>query len=457
MRVLIVDDELAVRMYLEHVLRDLDFVTVLQAASAEEARASLTGGEVDVVLIDLKLRGSEKDGLELLAEVRRSYSATPIVVSGSQDLSAVRDALKQGAHDYIMKDEIADRVIPALRNLHRQQQLEREVRMLRARRDVPIPSLVGTSEVMQKLRSDLARVAASDRPALVRGQTGCGKELVANAIHLLSERAAEPFLALNCGALPASVIEAELFGYARGAFTGAVRSHDGFFTAVGRGTLFLDEVGELPFDLQAKLLRVLDAGTFTRVGSSKPEQCTGRIVAATNAPLEERVQLGTFRSDLLYRLNVLALNLPSLEARRSDIPALVAHFVSLQRRRLEFSEEAIEVLCKRDWPGNVRELRNLIDRLAVLAPEDAIDAGTVLEFCDPASRTLDRVQALAQFMDFLLIKSGDKLAAAEQMLIEEALRRTDNNKSSAARLLGVGRKVVERRLVDVGGSGASVM
>ena len=442
MKVLIVDDELAVRMYLEHVLGDLDFVSVAQADSLAAARAVLSDGDVDVVLIDLHLARSAEDGLVLVKEVRAGFRAVPIVVSGSQDHAAVRDAMKCGAWDYVIKEEIAERIVPLLRNLRQHQELEQEVRVLRARRDQPIAGLVGSSEAMQRLRADLARVAKSDKAVLVRGETGSGKELVARAIHDLSSRSAEPFLALNCSALPDALIESELFGHERGAFTGADRRKNGFFTAVQKGTLFLDEVGELRIDLQAKLLRVLEARSFLRVGSTTPEAFQGRIVAATNAQLEERVKEGSFRSDLLYRLNVLTLRVPSLDERRDDIPALVAHFLGGQERELRLSVDAVELLCRTEWRGNVRELRNLVDRLVVFCEEDDVTAASLRKALDPSPAKVP----LAAFMEAILQGPDEnKLDAAELLLVKEALR-LSGSKSGAARLLGVNRRVIERRL-----------
>jgi DNA-binding NtrC family response regulator len=448
-KVLIVDDERSARRSLERILRKLPFVELAEAASLQEARAHLEAGGVDVALIDLRLspNGQERDGLTLVGELRALPNAVAIVVSGFQDLEEVRAAMRLGAHDYILKDELSEElVLPLIEGLHSQRSLEQEVRRLRARRDVPSsPALVGSSAAMQRLRASVERVAMSERPVLVRGPTGAGKELVVRAIHTLSARADQPLLDLNCGALPATLIESQLFGHERGAFTGADRRHSGYFAAVHGGTLFLDEIAELPLELQAKLLRVLESRLFRPIGSTMPQRFDGRVVAATHADLEERVSRGTFREDLYYRLNVLEVRVPSLEERREDIPALVSHFAGLQPRPMTFTEDALQALRQAPWPGNVRHLRNLIDRLAVFAPDGVITREIIAQHGSVKPRR-DLHKLVNELACALLeLPEGDKLAAAEAALVEVAMRRADGNKRAAARLLGVHRKVVERR------------
>jgi DNA-binding NtrC family response regulator len=448
LKVLVIDDERSARRSLERLLRKLPFVVLAEAASLAEARAQLAAGDVDVALIDLRLSASaqSRDGLTLVSEVRQA-NAVAIVVSGFQDLAEVRAAMRLGAHDYILKDELSEElVLPLLESLHSRRGLEQEVLRLRARRDVPsCPQLVGTSPAMQRLRSEVERVALSERPVLVQGPTGSGKELVVRALHALSESADQPLLDLNCGALPPGLIESQLFGHERGAFTGADRRHTGFFAAVHSGTLFLDEIAELPLELQAKLLRVLETRLFRPLGATMPERFSGRIVAATHADLEERVRAGTFREDLYYRLNVLEVRVPGLEDRREDIPGLVAHFAAMQPRPLAFTEEALQALRQAPWPGNVRQLRNLIDRLAVFAPEGVV-TWEILERHGRAPPRRDLHKLVNELACAILeLPQTDKLAAAEAALIETAMRRADGNKRAAARLLGVHRKVVERR------------
>ncbi len=426
--------------------RDTD---VREAASLEEARALFAQQAFDIVLIDVRLDEdpANRDGLTLLREVRERPGVIPIVVTGAHEMDEVRAAMRLGAYAYILKDELSEElVLPMLDSVRAQQQLEQEVVELRARRGpTACMDIVGVSPSIQRMRERIARVALSDRPVLVTGPTGAGKELVVRAIHRQGPHPEAPLLDLNCGAFPPALIESQLFGHERGAFTGADRRHDGFFTAVTNGTLFLDEIGELPLDLQAKLLRVLESGTYRPVGSGAAKRFLGRVVAATHANLEARVQMGQFREDLFYRLNVLDVQVPSLEERRDDIPALAAHFAATQKRTLRFTADALEALANARWPGNVRQLRNLVDRLAVFAPEGPITPEVIASLSGARGR--EDGSDLARLVRELLARpEADKLELATNALIDEAIRIADGNKTAAARLLGVHRKVVERRL-----------
>ena len=451
MKILIVDDERAARRALTRILVALGDVELREAASLEEARRELASGEVDVALIDMRLDrdARNRDGLTLVGEIRRQTNTVPIVVTASHDMAEVRAAMRLGAYDYILKDELSDEmVLPILEGLRSTRALEREVLRLRVRQGADASvGLVGTSPAMQRLRDMIQRVALSDRPALITGPTGSGKELVVRAIHALGHEPSEPLLDLNCGAFPGALIESQLFGHERGAFTGADRRHDGFFTAVGAGTLFLDEIAELPLDLQAKLLRVLESGTYRPVGASNALKFRGRIVAATHADLEERVARGQFREDLYYRLNVLEVTTPSLEERRGDIPALVAHFAAMQKQPLQFTAEAMEILQLAPWPGNVRQLRNFVDRTAVFATESVVTP-EVLASITRRQRAREAqgtpVEELARAV-LALPEGPDKLQLVEHALVDEALRLADGNRTAAARMLGVHRKVVARR------------
>jgi DNA-binding NtrC family response regulator len=310
----------------------------------------------------------------------------------------------------------------------------------------PTLGLIGDSQVMESLRTVIRKVAASNRPVLVTGPTGSGKELAVSAIHKLGAHADEPLIDVNCSALPDNLMESQLFGHERGAFTGADRTHQGTLQAVGQGTLFLDEIAELPLDLQAKLLRVLETRRYQPVGSTRTLWFQGRIVCATHVDLAGQVEAGAFREDLYYRLNVLEIQVPSLDDRRSDIPALVEHFSATQGARLAFSEEAIATLMQAAWPGNVRQLRNAIDRLAVFAPPGMITRETIHSILSlrPKEGPGAALRRLAR--EILRIEAGDKLKLLEGTLVEEALLLAEGNKSAAARLLGVHRKVIERRV-----------
>lgn len=307
-------------------------------------------------------------------------------------------------------------------------------------------SLVGDSEPMRQLRQAIELVAASDRPVLVTGQTGTGKELVVREIHMRS-RHPEPLLDLNCGAFAESLMESQLFGHERGAFTGAHQAHEGFLSLVGRGTLFLDEIGELALPLQAKLLRVLEARSFRPVGSSSVRVLMGRVIAATHVDLQQRVTDGRFRQDLLYRLNVLEVRTPSLDERREDIPGLVAHLSERLARELRFTPEAMGILQDAPWPGNIRQLRNLVDRLDVFALDRLVTATALRSVMEPSSREVRRAKSVSGLVQAVLkSEEGDKFRAIEHALLTEALKLADGNKTAAARILGCHRKIVERRM-----------
>jgi DNA-binding NtrC family response regulator len=456
MNVLIVDDQRSARRVLADMIEGLEDFTLHEAASLEEARAILDRYPIDIGLIDVRLAddSANRDGLRVVAELREKTGGIPVVVTNSSEMDEIRAAMRAGAYDYILKDELSEElVMPIVEGLQRRRKLEHEVLHLRARlasESLPM-GLIGNSAAMELLRATLKRVALSDRPALVVGPTGAGKELVVRAVHALGPNAADPLLDLNCGAIPETLMESQLFGHERGAFTGADRRQDGLLVTVRKGTLFLDEVAELPMTLQAKLLRVLETRRFRPLGSGQELRFEGRVVAATHADLEGRVREGRFREDLLYRLNVLAIRVPGLDERKEDIPALVAHFAAQQHRRMRFSEEALRVLAQRDWPGNVRQLRNLVDRLAVFTDEDPISPETIESLSRPATGSLAPTHEMRSFLrSFLHSPVPNKLEALEEVLLEEAMHLAGGNKSAAARLLGLHRKAVQRRLIKQG-------
>lgn len=301
------------------------------------------------------------------------------------------------------------------------------------------------SPAMRRIQALLRRIAPTDRPVLLLGPTGCGKEIIAQQVHRYGLRPSSPLVDINCSSIPENLMEAELFGHERGAFTGAVSSRAGYFTQVGNGTLFMDEIGDLPLSLQPKLLRVLETRQFRSVGSTATLPFHGRIVAATHRDLARMVRDGSFREDLYYRLNVFSIEIPALDQRREDIPLLVQHFAASQNRPIHFKEDALKLMAQASWPGNVRQLRNVVDRIAVLADSDSIDASVVSQFlCEP--RATSRA-SFEEITDRLLhIEGDDKLSVLEHLLVDRALRECHGNKTAAAQLLGVNRKVIERRV-----------
>jgi DNA-binding NtrC family response regulator len=450
MKILIVDDQRSARRILLGLLQELEGVEVVEASSLVEARRVLEQQAVEVALIDIRLGADSRnrDGLTLVRELRQKTSTVPIVVTASNEMAEIRAAMRLGAYDYILKDELCEElVLPVVEGLRSRRLLEREVATLRARvAGGVVPGLVGASPQMGLLRERIQKVALSTRPVLVTGQTGTGKELVVAAIHALGPNPTEPLLDLNCGAIPEALVESQLFGHERGAFTSADRRQDGYFTAVKQGTLFLDEIAELPETLQPKLLRVLETGRFRAVGAINEQRFSGRIIAATHADLEARVRSGKFREDLFHRLCVLTVPVPALEERRQDIPELLAHFARQQERPLQFSTEAIEALQARAWPGNVRQLRNFVDRAAVFSEEDTVHVGALAGLLGQSSHEQSPPEGLREVARAALrLLTGNKLEAMEEALIEEAMALSADNKSAAARLLGVHRKSVERR------------
>ncbi len=305
--------------------------------------------------------------------------------------------------------------------------------------------LEGISLAMRRVQALIRRIAPTDRPVLLLGPTGCGKEIVAQEIHRYGLRPTSSFVDINCGSIPESLMEAELFGHERGAFTGAVSNRMGHFAQVGDGTLFLDEIGDLPLLLQPKLLRVLETRQFRSVGSIAPRRFEGRIVAATHRDLVRMVREGSFREDLYYRLNVFTIEIPSMDQRREDIPLLAQYFASCQSRPLRFQEDALQMLGKSTWPGNVRQLRNLVDRIAVLSDADCIGADVVAPFLnEPKCLFHGDFDEVADRL--LQIEGEDKISVLEHLLVDKVLRDCGGNKTAAARILGVNRKVIERRV-----------
>jgi DNA-binding NtrC family response regulator len=453
MKLLIVDDQASARRVLSAIVGKLDGVEIHEADGLDGARRAIDTHALDAALIDLRLGpdARNRDGLVLVEEIRARTAIVPIIVTGYQEVAEIRMAMRVGAYDYILKDDLCDElVLPVLTGLRTRRRLEHEVRELRARRPEAEPvtgRLVGVSPAMELLRETIRRAALSDRPVLVTGPTGSGKELVVEALHTLGPHPDHPLLDLNCGAIPEALMESQLFGHAKGAFTSADREQQGYLSMVKEGTLFLDEVAELPATLQAKLLRVLETGVFRPVGSAAQGRFEGRVIAATHADLTDRVRTGAFREDLFYRLNVLAIRVPPLGERREDVPALVAHFCRGQKRPLRFSAAALDLMMGLAWPGHVRQLRNLVDRVAAFADDDLVTPEALAPFLaeSPVSNTnADVLQSTAQ--NILRLPIENKLEAIEEALIAEAVRLSDGNKSGAARLLGLHRKAVSRRL-----------
>ncbi|HYI02829.1 sigma-54 dependent transcriptional regulator [Hyalangium sp.] len=458
LRILIVDDERVSLRHFAGVLESLGNIELHRASELGEARQVLEEVLIDVAFIDLQLSQDirNRDGLTLIGEIHGRYQTASIVVSGHKHHLEVLEAVKLGAKDYVLKTEFEQRAPLILQKLREELSLKEEVIDFRTR-DLPDPTLglIGTSVPMQNLRALIkkAAVAVSATPAavLIQGPTGSGKEGVAQALHRCGPHASAPIINLNCSNLVENLMESELFGHVRGAFTGADRDKPGCLVEVGKGTVFLDEVAELDLGLQAKLLRVLEDRTFHPVGApGKVQQFKGRIIAATHVDLKDRVREKRFRADLYYRLNVLILHVPPLSEHPDDIPALVQHFVKQYTRPLHFTQEAIELLRRRPWPGNVRELKNALERLAIFADTELIDAAT-LEALLPREEEEESGDELLGLIaqKLLALPTEDKVFAITKALVEEAMRQSDGNITKAAGKLGLHRKSVERLLKKI--------
>ena len=443
LRVLFADDDESFRRVQEYQLEQAGYDVTI-AVDGREALDAFRDGLHDLVVTDIRMPGL--DGLELLARLMAISPETPVVVvTGHGTIRTAVEAMKRGAFDFLTKPFSGDRLRLTLQRAAEMARLQRENRELR--REVEgrfsFENLVGSSEAMQRLFEAVELVAPTPSTVLITGETGTGKELVARAVHYNSPRRKGPFVAVHCSAIPAALIESELFGHKKGAFTGADADRAGRFEAADGGTLFLDEVGEIPLELQPKILRALQSGEVDRVGEDRPVRVDVRIVAATHRDLRRMVQDGAFREDLYYRLAVVPVEVPPLRDRREDIPLLAEHFlrrmeVRSGRSGLRFPSEALALLDRYGWPGNVRELENTVERMVVLSRDDTIALETLPE---PI-----RGGPTAGRTSFRLPAGGVSLEELEKDLIRQALERSDGNRTHAARLLGLTRNTLLYRM-----------
>ena len=465
--ILVIDDEESICFAFRRYFQQRSF-RVEVAATAREGLARFRQCRPDVVFLDVRL--PDANGLDVLEEIRHTDPrACVIVITAYGTLETVTRAIRGKAFDYLVKpldlDRAADLVAEALAS--------RATAPATASAAAPggpaegdteeAPLLVGSSAAIQEVYKQIGRVAQADAAVLIHGRTGTGKELVARAIHRHSPRRDGAFVAVNCGALPENLVESELFGYVRGAFSGAEADKPGRFEAADGGTLFLDEVAELPLAAQVKLLRFLDSQTVERLGSIRSIELDVRILAATNRDVRRAIQAGTFREDLFYRLAVVQIELPGLADRREDIPALADHFLAQRTARgapaAHLSEAAADVLGRHDWPGNVRELRNAIEHAAIVCGGDVI----LPQHLPEAIRAVGRPHpagaeglqaALRVYLDLLPPTPGDRYRAAleplEEALLRRALAETHGNQSAAADLLGLHRNTLRKKLRQLG-------
>jgi len=444
LNLLIVDDERAIREACREVAQSLGYNSFV-ADSAEHAYRILESQNIDAILLDLKLPGA--GGLEALHQIKQQRpDAVVVVVTGYGTVQSAVHAMKNGAYDYVTKPFSMDELKLLLERVSNHLKLKTENRLLREKikSKQGFGSIVGRAPEMDKLYRIIAKAAHSSHPVLIFGESGTGKEMVARAIHFSGPYRDKPFIPVDCGSLVPTLIESELFGYVKGAFTGAMQSKEGLLAIAEGGTVFLDEVGELPVDLQAKLLRAIQEKEIRPVGSTKRIAINVRILAATNRDLEQSVAQGSFRRDLYFRLNVLSLRIPPLRERRQDIPLLVAHFLERITRSTgqehTLSDDALKAMLAFDWPGNVRELENSLERAC------ALNTGPLIHLTDlPGSISGARSQAAA-------VNEGSAkilpMADLEKQTIINTIAQLNGDKLLAARLLGIGKTTLYRKLKE---------
>lgn len=430
-KVLVIDDEKGMRQMLRLVLEGANY-SVVEADDGREALSLLREEGFDLVLSDIRM--PDLDGLGLLQRLKElGIDATVIMMSAYGSIETAVECLKKGAYDYISKPFKPDEVLLTLAKAEERIRLQRENLQLRQQLSGKIEShqIIYRSKVMERLLILVSRVAETSSPVLITGETGTGKELVARTLHRQSERSKKPFVAVNCGAIAPTLVESELFGHARGAFTGAVQQKAGLFEEADGGTLFLDEIGELPLELQPKLLRVLQEGEVRRVGENRPRKVDVRVLAATARDLRQGVADGRFRDDLFFRLAVVEIHNPPLRERREDIPLLAEHFAACIAEREgrpapALAPDAAEVLAARSWPGNVRELANFMERTMIFCRGELLD----MEALPGEMRRRERDNG----QDYSLKKAALRL---EKEYIRKALTATGGNRTQAAKLLEI--------------------
>ena len=440
--ILVVEDEELMRSILRQLLEDSDY-DVVTSDSAESALAAFAENDVAATLTDIKMSGM--DGLQLLDQIKNiDPNAMVIVMTAYSSVDSAVAALRKGAYDYVTKPFVNEDLLQTIKNAIKQRELFRENRALRRElsRQYAFSEIVGKSDSLQRIFSLVQKVADTNANILIQGESGTGKELVARAIHLNSSRSSNPFLAINCGALPESLLESELFGHTKGSFTGAISDKKGLFRSAAGGTLFLDEIGDMPTALQVKLLRALQEHEVTPIGLAKPVKFDARIVAATNKDLETEVKEGRFREDLFYRLNVIELSIPPLRDRREDIPLLVKHFVAKSASAQKTAEkpvvrDALSALVNYDWPGNVRELENAIERAFILSG-DEIDLESM-----PAKVRENGGRSFASHDNESFRPTLDEM---ERRYVLEILHGVGDDKAKAATILGIDLSTLYRKL-----------
>lgn len=441
--VLVVDDEASVRESLQRVLQRADYETFV-ASDAEEALQRVSEKTIDIVITDLKM--PETDGISLLRAIKDKTPETEVIVlTGYGSIETAVEAMKEGAYDFITKPVKKAVILKAVERAVEKQELAQENRFLREQleKTEPYGEIIGESHAIREVMAMVERVAPLPSTVLITGESGTGKELIARALHQLSDRRNKRFVAVNCGAIPENLMESELFGHVRGAFTGAVRDKEGLFKTASGGTLFLDEISTVPMNVQVKLLRAIEHKEIKPVGSNTTHKIDVRIVAATNRNLGNEVEAGLFREDLYYRLNVVGITIPPLRERREDIPILVDHFIKvynvmLKKRVRGVDERTMGLFMNYQWKGNVRELENMIERAMILCDGDIIHPEHLPQ--NLSGRTTNDLNGSLR----------DVVRQAERDAILRTLRLTNNDKKRAADMLGLSQSSLYRKMAELG-------
>ncbi|WP_456455877.1 sigma-54-dependent transcriptional regulator [Thermovibrio sp.] len=448
-RILVADDEKSIRLVLKRYLQSKGH-QVIEAEDGLKALKVLEEGKVDLAFVDVKM--PKLSGIELLSKVKRKIPVVILTAYGTMDITV--KAIEEGAAEYITKPFSFEEISQVLERFSKKEE--------RKEAEGGKEEVIGNSKKMQEVFKIIGKVAKSSITVLITGESGSGKEVIARAIHNYSDRRGKPFITVNCAALPSNLLEAELFGYERGSFTGALTSKKGLFEQAEGGTLFLDEIGELPLELQAKLLRVLQEKEIRRIGSERTKKVNVRIIAATNRNLEEEVKKGNFREDLFFRLNVVRIEVPPLRERREDVIPLAYHFIrkfskEFKLRPKELSKDAVDFLLSYDFPGNVRELENMILRAMVLSPGELIKEEDLREKTSESS-VPSFEKAIENFVQKVFtVEQKEKnnlyhmvVRSAEKILIREVLKRCNFNQVKAAQVLGIHRNTLRKKIRELG-------
>ena len=447
-KILIVDDELNMRLVLQAMLKKEGYA-VTTASNGMEALKILKADQMDIVVTDLKM--PKLDGMGLLGEIIRDYPSIPvIIITAHGTIATAVDALKKGAFDYITKPFEQDELKQVIQKAVKTRRLDEDEALLNPD-DIDRYGIIGSSDRITEIFETIKRVAPTTTTILITGETGTGKELIARAIHRNSPRKNNPFIKINCAAIPESLMESELFGYEKGAFTGAATKKQGRFELAHKGTLFLDEVGELPKDMQVKLLQVIQEQEFERVGGLQTIKVDVRLITATNRNLFEDVKDGRFREDLYYRLNVIPAHLPPLRERKEDIPVLIGFFIEKFNKKLDRSvkyidEKVTNLLIQYAWPGNIRELENLVERMILMARSDTIvfaDLPSELKTAIESDSTSPSGIRQKPFKDIMKNHMED----IEKQMIISVLEECGNNVTRAAKQLGLSRKGLQLKMM----------